>query len=130
VTLLDERVTQLERSGLREPSAAFPYETDLMGDTRIAPATRAPQTSTKPSTTSSIKPSTREIQQALKNAGFYQGSVDGKAGPLTSEAVREFQRVHGLKADGVVGKKTWAKLSTYANLTTASGELNAAEILK
>ena len=78
----------------------------------------------------SVKPSTREIQQALKNSGFYQGSLDGKMGPITKEAIKEFQRVHGLKDDGVVGKQTWAQLITYANLSNDSGELNAAENLK
>ncbi len=60
--------------------------------------------------------STREIQQALKSAGFYQGAVDGKMGPKTRQAVREFQRVHGLKDDGKVGKQTWAKLAAYVNM--------------
>ena len=77
-----------------------------------------------------IKPSTREIQQALQNAGFYQGKADGKRGPLTREAIREFQRMHELKVDGVVGKRTWAQLSIYGDSSLASGELGAAEILK
>jgi peptidoglycan hydrolase-like protein with peptidoglycan-binding domain len=95
--------------------------------TEVHPA--APATS-HPARAPSIKPTTREMQQALKNAGFYQGAVDGKRGPLTKEAIREFQRVNGLKVDGVVGKQTWSKLSAYADLSSASGELNAAESLK
>ena len=35
---------------------------------------------------------------------------DGKFGPLTEEAVKEFQEAHGLVADGIVGAKTWAAL--------------------
>ena len=35
---------------------------------------------------------------------------DGKFGPLTEEAVKEFQKAHGLVADGIVGEKTWAAL--------------------
>ena len=35
---------------------------------------------------------------------------DGKFGPLTEEAVKEFQTAHGLVADGIVGEKTWAAL--------------------
>lgn len=35
---------------------------------------------------------------------------DGIFGPLTEEAVKEFQKANGLVADGIVGDKTWAKL--------------------
>lgn len=59
------------------------------------------------------KASTREIQSALKNAGYYTGNVDGKVGKLTKSAVMEFQKANGLKADGVVGQQTWAKLSEH-----------------
>ena len=37
---------------------------------------------------------------------------DGKFGPLTEEAVKEFQTAHGLVADGIVGEKTWAGLKS------------------
>lgn len=66
-------------------------------------------------TTSSlaIKLSARQIQRALKNAGYYQGSIDGKIGSKTKEAIIKFQKAQGLKADGIVGKKTAAALNTY-----------------
>ena len=66
------------------------------------------------------------MQQALKNAGFYQGALDGKMGPQTRDAVKEFQRVHGLRDDGVVGKQTWAKLRAYADLSSASASQESA----
>lgn len=40
---------------------------------------------------------------------------DGIFGPLTDEAVREFQKANGLTVDGIVGTKTWAKLVTLIN---------------
>lgn len=59
------------------------------------------------------KPSTKQIQRALKNAGYYTGNVDGKIGPKTKKAIREFQKANALAADGKVGPKTWAALSKY-----------------
>ena len=56
---------------------------------------------------------TRQIQTALRGAGFDPGAIDGRMGPRTQQAVKEFQRTKGLKVDGVVGPKTWAELGKY-----------------
>jgi murein L,D-transpeptidase YcbB/YkuD len=58
-------------------------------------------------------PSINDVQLALRNAGFYDGAVDGKPGPKSREGVKEFQRSNGLTADGVVGERTWLKLKKY-----------------
>ena len=123
VGMLDERVTQLERaSGASSgPLSAVP-SSEPAATPEPAPSESGPAPS--------LKPSTREIQQALKNAGFYQGALDGKMGATTREAVKEFQRVHGLTDDGVVGKRTWAKLRAFVDLSGKNGEANAAEVLK
>ena len=60
-----------------------------------------------------VKASPDKIQRALKSAGVYTGPVDGKMGPGTKTAIIEFQKSHGLKADGVLGKKTWEELKVY-----------------
>jgi len=131
--LLEERITQLERSGMSAPAASLSPEPVAASESASQPAAkpRAAASGAKTaSAKSSLKPSTREIQQALKNAGFYQGALDGKLGSMTREALREFQRVHGLTDDGIVGKQTWAKLSAYQDLSSNSGEAGAAEVLK
>jgi len=66
----------------------------------------------------SEKPTPKEIQQALKNAGIYDGKVDGNVGPKTKKAIEAFQTQNGLKADGKVGRKTWKALSVYLNKST------------
>jgi len=58
-------------------------------------------TSTDPATAAN-----QEIQIALKNAGYYSGPIDGKIGPKTQAAIKEFQKAKGLTPDGVVGEKT------------------------
>ncbi len=55
-------------------------------------------------------PDEKGIQTALKSLGFYRGGIDGKIGPKTKAAIREFQQKNGLTADGKVGPKTWAAL--------------------
>lgn len=54
-----------------------------------------------------------KIQQALKNAEFYKGDIDGKIGLKTKSAIKAFQKSKGLITDGVVGQKTWNELSKY-----------------
>lgn len=57
----------------------------------------------------------KQIQMALKNAGFYKGPIDGNIGAKTRQAIKEFQTANGLKADGIVGRRTWEKLNKYLN---------------
>jgi peptidoglycan hydrolase-like protein with peptidoglycan-binding domain len=64
-------------------------------------------------TSVSAQPSSRDIQAALKNAGYYIGEVDGKIGGLSKKAIEDFQEANGLKVDGKVGLKTWSVLSRY-----------------
>jgi len=60
----------------------------------------------------------KQIQTALKNAGYYQGVVDGKMGKKTRRAVRAFQKANNLPADGRVGKNTWIVLKDYLEKKT------------
>ena len=65
-------------------------------------------------------PTNQQIQQALKNTGLYQGSIDATLGKKSKKAIKEFQEQNGLTADGKVGKKTWAKLEPYLNAPSVS----------
>jgi lysozyme family protein len=46
------------------------------------------------------------LQVALREKGFYRGSIDGVAGPMTARAVRAFQRRAGITVDGIAGPQT------------------------
>lgn len=59
--------------------------------------------------------SAEQLQTALKKAGYYNGAIDGKIGSGTKSGIEGFQKDHGLKVDGVVGKKTWEELKVYLN---------------
>lgn len=52
----------------------------------------------------------KEIQQRLKDWGYYKGNVDGNYGAKTQDAVIVFQKKHGITVDGIVGAQTAEKL--------------------
>ena len=52
------------------------------------------------------------LQTRLKDLGYYKSKVDGKMGKGTVNALKEFQKAHGLKDDGVAGQATYAVLFT------------------
>lgn len=64
----------------------------------------------------------REIQQRLKNWGYYSGEVDGIYGSKTEQAVRYFQRKNGLAADGQAGDLTLAALGISSGGGGQSGQ--------
>ena len=41
------------------------------------------------------------IQEDLKTLGYYTGRIDGSFGPMSRAAVKTFQRMNGLKVDGL-----------------------------
>ncbi|EWH20410.1 N-acetylmuramoyl-L-alanine amidase [Bacillus haynesii] len=63
----------------------------------------------------------RHIQEALAAPYFYPNKkaknhgIDGYYGPDTADAVRRFQLMNGLSADGIYGPKTKAKLESLLN---------------
>lgn len=61
-----------------------------------------------------------KIQQRLKAWGYFDGPVTGNYGTLTMEAVKKFQRAHGLNPDGVANAATLEKIGLPAG-TTSSG---------
>ena len=59
--------------------------------------------------------SNQEIQIALKNAGYYTGTIDGILGSRSRDAIRKFQQDHALKDDSIAGPRTQEKLGAYIN---------------
>ena len=55
----------------------------------------------------------KQVQIALKKARIDPGSIDGKMGRRTQEAVKKFQKTHGIPVDGLIGYKTLLNLAQY-----------------
>ena len=67
----------------------------------------------------------REMQQALKRLGYYTGTVDGKYGTSTSDAVRAFQIENGLTpVDGVAGAKTLERLYSGEAVSASASDVD------
>lgn len=62
-------------------------------------------TNTRPAMSSLVM----RLQQILRTQG-YDAKPDGKFGRGTDEAVKAFQRSHGITEDGIVGPSTWKLL--------------------
>lgn len=50
------------------------------------------------------------LQWLLNENGYNAGKVDGIFGKNTLNAVKAYQKAHGLSVDGIAGKNTWTKL--------------------
>lgn len=62
----------------------------------------------------------KQIQQKLKEYGFYTGNVDGIFGKQTQSAVRNFQRNNNLSVDGIAGKGTLKALGISSSSGSSS----------
>ena len=109
----EEAQAPVEQPMVAEQPAAV-EATNMEAAMPAAPAMETTATAVIETAASVIeKPTPQQIQEALKNAGLYDGKIDGSIGPKTKKAIEEFQSQNGLTADGKVGAKTWAKLGTH-----------------
>lgn len=61
-----------------------------------------------------------EIQKALKDLKLFNEETTGYFGDVTEEAVKKFQKLHNLTADGVVGPSTLKALLGKSSITATS----------
>lgn len=67
----------------------------------------------------------RNIQTRLKSWDYYYGSIDGIYGTKTVNAVKKFQRKHGLTPDGIAGPATLAKIGLPTGTSSSSSSSNS-----
>lgn len=66
----------------------------------------------------------KEAQQKLKDEGDYTGQVDGKFGPQTAQAVKQYQQKNGLRQTGHLDRRTLTKLGVGATSGSSTPEGN------
>lgn len=59
-----------------------------------------------------LGPSVRDLQERLTSLGYWLGTIDGRYGSLTSQAVMAFQKYEGLPRTGSVDQTTRERLAT------------------
>lgn len=69
-----------------------------------------------------------KYQQYLKDMKLYEGKVDGKYGPKTESAIRKYQKINGLIADGIIGPKTRKELDEDLDVVLGRSDEDTSEI--
>src|SRR5271167_1470619 len=85
---------------------------ETTGQQRVASSARSAST-----TSSSYDPDlVRNVQRALNDKGYNAGSVDGRWGPATEDAVRKFQQASGLPQSGELEHSTLVALGVSSRM--------------
>ncbi|APH04689.1 hypothetical protein A9C19_07970 [Bacillus weihaiensis] len=71
-----------------------------------------------------------EVQMKLSSLTLYSATIDGVFGKQTEKAVEQFQRLHHLKVDGIVGDETLTRLANTKPITKELEYGDASEELK
>lgn len=104
------------RNGITVTGTADPYTQQILYSSSAKPASGS---SSSAGSTTGYRllywgckgDAVKRLQQALLNAGYKQArTADGIYGQWTYDAVRAFQKDHGLSVDGIAGKNTQNKL--------------------
>lgn len=129
---LQTRVGELERQleskdeeirNLQYELKDLSYEVDkLKGPSRRSSSVSDSSSSKNDGEIIRVGVSAETVQKALKKAGYYDGNIDGKVGAKTKAAIENFQRDHNLKADGILGGKTWSALKNSGSSKSSSAE--------
>lgn len=117
VQYLQEEVSRLKED-IRQKDEKISYlegRINKIQSQKISPAKEEKIAPAKPKdpASDSVNMTPKEIQTALKKAGFYKGAVNGRIEQETKKAISDFQKANGLKADSIAGRQTCSKLRKY-----------------
>jgi peptidoglycan hydrolase-like protein with peptidoglycan-binding domain len=109
-----QSIMQIPITGLDDPTTKSALESAVTksGIGTHAPAILAHPTVISPPHVNPVIQTERDLQRSLNVLGASPKlKEDGKIGPVTTAAIKAFQVVHGLVADGLPGPKTKATLA-------------------
>lgn len=122
-------------AALAQPSPTPVPEATQAPSATVSPTT-APSTSTtdRPSQTlrlGSFGNDVKALQNKLNEKGFSVGTVDGKYGNKTLNAIKAVQRAYNLNVDGIAGSKTykvlWADSSSATQTPTVTNSPDSSQ---
>jgi len=86
-----------------------------------AKAEKMGETEKRPQRTAGTE-QTRKVQEALKAKNYDPGPIDGRMGPKTRGALKDFQHASGLKMTGQLDRQTAEKLGVEKTAATTRAE--------
>ena len=69
-----------------------------------------------------------QIQIRLKSWGYFSGSVTGYYGSQTTDAVKQFQKQHGLSPSGIADQKTLELIGLPSGSGASSGSISESDL--
>ena len=69
----------------------------------------------------------RDVQQDLASRGYYDGAVDGTAGPRISQAIRDFELVQRLRVTGEASETLLGQIRKAGNKSDITGSIGPAK---
>lgn len=94
---------------------------------KIKGDTKNQQIASLPPRTEQEKVLVRQVQEALAEIGYYDGSIDGIAGPVTRDGIVAFQQDAGVPVTGEVSKELAGQLELIIAVAIAQGSVEPRE---
>jgi peptidoglycan hydrolase-like protein with peptidoglycan-binding domain len=70
-----------------------------------------------------------DVQQELASRGYYDGAVDGAAGPRISQAIRDFEQTQRLRVTGEASETLLGQIRKAGNKSDITGSVEPAKLV-
>ncbi|MDB9313765.1 peptidoglycan-binding protein [Spirulina sp. CS-785/01] len=103
--LTEGAVKRFQQANNLQPDGIFGPNTESVLR-EVSPTSTPPSLPSKLLKKGQESQAVKELQQTLKNQGYFNGPTTGYYGPLTERAVKQFQQANNLQPDGIFGPNT------------------------